>query len=75
MYLLHVPKDAEAGFSGNAIVVSSTTAVVIALTWGGTVHPWSSAQVVVPLVLGLLGLMFFVAYEAIWATNPIVGHL
>lgn len=49
---------------GNLIVISATTTVSIALTWSGIVYTWSSAQVLVPLILGLLGLVFFVIYES-----------
>ncbi|KAI0833819.1 Mfs1.2 [Trametes gibbosa] len=57
---------------GNALVISSTTSVVIGLTWGGVQYPWSSARVLAPLILGLCGLGFFFLYEARWARNPIV---
>ena len=61
--------------SGNAIVIASSTSVVIALSWGGVQHSWSSANVLVPLILGLLGLAFWLLYEAKWATYPIVRLL
>ncbi|KAI0045564.1 MFS general substrate transporter [Auriscalpium vulgare] len=48
---------------GNMLITSSTTSVVIALTWGGVVYSWQSARVLVPLVLGLIGLAAFVVYE------------
>ncbi|KAI0826717.1 Mfs1.2 [Trametes gibbosa] len=57
---------------GNALVITSTTVVVIGLTWGGVQYPWKSARVLVPLILGLCGLGFFFLYEARWARNPIV---
>ncbi|KAI0694301.1 Mfs1.2 [Cerioporus squamosus] len=57
---------------GNFLVIASTTCVVLGLTWGGIKFPWSSAQVLVPLILGLVGLAFFIVYEARWAKNPIV---
>ncbi|ESK82646.1 mfs multidrug transporter [Moniliophthora roreri MCA 2997] len=57
---------------GNFLVISSTTSVVIGLTWGGVVYPWSSARVLIPLILGLCGLVFFGIYEALWAANPIL---
>ena len=55
--------------------MGSTTSVVIALTWGGTEHPWSSAQVLVPLIMGMLGFLLFIGYEAIWARDPIVSGI
>ncbi|KAI0051607.1 MFS general substrate transporter [Auriscalpium vulgare] len=45
---------------GNLLIISSSTSVVIALTWGGIEFPWTSARVLVPLILGLLGLIAFI---------------
>lgn len=50
-------------FIGNFILIASTVSVLIALTWAGAVHPWSSYHVIVPLVLGLLGLVGFCVFE------------
>jgi hypothetical protein len=61
--------------SGNFLVISSSSAVVIALTWGGIQFPWSSGRVLAPLVLGLVGLVGFMAYEAMLAKHPIVRAL
>ncbi|KAJ7218461.1 major facilitator superfamily domain-containing protein [Mycena pura] len=57
---------------GNFLVVGSTTSMVIALTWAGTEFAWLSAQVVVPLSAGLVGLSAFLAYEALYPEYPIV---
>ena len=62
----------EYTFSGNFIVMGSTTSCVIALTWGGIQAPWSSPKVVVPLVIGLVGLVGFIAFEAVFPENPLV---
>lgn len=50
-------------FAGNAIFILAIASVLIALTWGGTVDPWSSFRIIVPLVLGLFGLILFTAFE------------
>jgi Fungal trichothecene efflux pump (TRI12) len=50
---------------GNAIIIASSTAVRLALTYGGARHPWSSWRVIVPMVLGLVGLVFFALYESL----------
>jgi EmrB/QacA subfamily drug resistance transporter len=55
---------------GNTLVIASSTSVVIALTWGGTRYPWSSARIITPLVLGLVGLGAFALYESRFATYP-----
>nr|GAT49272.1 iron permease [Mycena chlorophos] len=49
---------------GNALIVSSTTSIVIALTWGGTVFAWSSVKVLLPLIIGFVGIGAFIVYEA-----------
>jgi hypothetical protein len=60
-------------FSGNAIIISSTSAAIIGLTWGGVEHPWSSPQVLIPLILGLCGVAAFFVYETRVATHPLVS--
>ena len=59
-------------FSGNALVVAGTTGCTIALTWGGITAPWSSAQVLVPLILGVFLLGLFLVWEAVFAKYPLV---
>ncbi|KAF8996657.1 iron permease [Cyathus striatus] len=49
---------------GNILIIASSSACIIALTWGGVVYPWSSARVLVPLVLGIVGLILTFMYEA-----------
>ena len=58
---------------GNVLVIASTTAVVIALTWGGVEFSWSSPKVLVPLIIGCLGLIIFMVYEARVADTPLVS--
>lgn len=53
-------------------MISSTAGCTIGLTWGGITAPWDSAKVLVPLVLGLVGLGVFVVYEATLAKYPLV---
>ncbi|KAF5985246.1 multidrug transporter (major facilitator family) [Fusarium coicis] len=50
-------------YIGNAILIASSVSILIALTWAGPVHPWSDARILVPLIIGLLGLVGFVVYE------------
>jgi hypothetical protein len=59
--------------SGITMVMSSSTAVVIALTWGGAEYSWSSAPVLVPLTVGMAGLAVFLMYEARYAKHPLVS--
>ena len=57
---------------GTFLVISSTVAYTIGLTWGGITAPWGSTTVVVPLVLGFAGLGVFIIYDATLATHPLV---
>ncbi|KAJ7123777.1 MFS general substrate transporter [Mycena crocata] len=57
---------------GNFLIISSTTCCTLALTWGGATAPWASLQVLAPLWCGLLGLAFFLLYEATAAVDPLV---
>ncbi|KUI61328.1 hypothetical protein VP1G_08506 [Cytospora mali] len=50
--------------AGNALLVASIVAVLLALTWGGDQYPWSSWHTLVPLILGLLGLIAFLWVES-----------
>ncbi|EKM60198.1 uncharacterized protein PHACADRAFT_132704 [Phanerochaete carnosa HHB-10118-sp] len=65
-------KMARMDWIGNALVIGSSTAIVLALTWGGVQHPWSSAQILAPLIIGVLGLLSFLLYEARVAKHPLV---
>jgi len=49
---------------GNGLLILSIIAILLALTWGGTTHPWSSWRTVLPLVLGFLGMIAFFVFEA-----------
>jgi MFS family permease len=50
-------------FGGNAIFIGAVVAVLLALIWGGLVYHWNSVQIPVPLILGLFGLLAFIAFE------------
>jgi hypothetical protein len=60
-------------FSGNFLVIAATCSTAIALTMGGIQFHWQSAHIIVPVVIGLLGLAFFIACEAILVQHPLVG--
>lgn len=49
---------------GNALLVASVVAVLIALTWGGEQYRWSSWHTLVPLILGVIGLIGFLWIES-----------
>jgi hypothetical protein len=57
------------------MIIGSTTSCIIALTWAGVQYPWSSVQVLAPLVIGLIGLIVSVLYEGFISANPSVRIL
>lgn len=50
-------------YLGNVILIASTVAILYALTYGGTRYPWSSWQILVPLVLRLVGTGGFLLFK------------
>ncbi|KIY45664.1 MFS general substrate transporter [Fistulina hepatica ATCC 64428] len=58
---------------GNALIISSTTSTMIALTWGGVRFSWSSYHVLVPLLIGFAGMVASVAYQwSGWVERPTI---
>ncbi|KAE8163405.1 major facilitator superfamily domain-containing protein [Aspergillus tamarii] len=55
---------ARVDWVGNTIFIAAICAIMYALVVGGSVHPWSSYQVLVPLVLGAFGWVLFHIFEA-----------
>ncbi|KAK8011685.1 methylenomycin A resistance protein [Apiospora arundinis] len=66
-------KLASLDWLGNAVFIGASSSVLIALSWAGGAHPWSSYQVLVPLLVGMAGLAGFVALEgSSFAANPMM---
>lgn len=71
-FFLHVPYNAtfdstmlrRVDITGNALLIASVVSVLIALNWAGSEYPWSSCRVIVPLVIGLLGIGGFLVLES-----------
>lgn len=62
-------------YAGNALLIASTISVLFATTYGGTRYPFSSFRIVVPLVLGLLGLVAFLFLEtAKFIPEPVIPY-
>lgn len=60
-------------YGGNLMLLGATISVLYALTYGGTKFPWSSADVVTPLVIGLIGLGVFLWFETTkWVKEPVM---
>ncbi|KAF2179611.1 major facilitator superfamily MFS_1 [Zopfia rhizophila CBS 207.26] len=48
---------------GNLIFIASLCSLLLGIIFGGTVFPWSSWRVILPIVLGALGWIAFHIYE------------
>ncbi|OLL24469.1 hypothetical protein NEOLI_003883 [Neolecta irregularis DAH-3] len=57
---------------GICIFVPCISTFLTALTWGGTMYPWSSYQTYLPLILSTAGLLLFLFVESQYATEPII---
>jgi Major Facilitator Superfamily len=60
-------------YLGNAMVIASSISILFALTYGGARYPWSSWRIILPLVLGFVGLVLFCLYESLaWVKEPVM---
>ncbi|KAM7199187.1 Major facilitator superfamily domain containing protein [Rhypophila sp. PSN 637] len=59
---------------GNFFIIASTSLTLIALSWGGATYPWTSAPVLCLLIVGILGLILSMFYEAYspWVVEPTI---
>ncbi|KAK8001010.1 Efflux pump FUS6 [Apiospora marii] len=57
---------------GMVLFMGSSTSFLIAICWGGTQKPWDSAATIVPLVIGLVGLVVTMLWEIYFASEPIL---
>lgn len=60
---------------GNALFVAAVSSALVGLAWAGAVYPWSSFRVIVPLVVGILGLGAFLVLEKFVAEPMVPLHL
>lgn len=59
-------------YTGTFIYTTSATVFLIAISWGGIMFSWSSWHTLVPLILGLFGLVCFVLYDVRAAAAPLI---
>lgn len=53
---------AELDFGGILLYVAGFFLFLLGLAWGGSVHPWTSAYVLAPLIMGFFVMVGFVCY-------------
>jgi len=58
---VHIP--AKIDYAGAALIVGASSALLLALTWGGTQYAWDSATIVGLFLAALVGLVLFVFVE------------
>jgi len=54
---------ARIDYVGNALIMAATVSVLLPLTYAGSRYAWSAWQTLVPLILGLGGLVLFMGFE------------
>jgi len=57
---------------GSTIFVASMTSFLVPLTWGGVMYAWTSWRTLVPLIVGVVGLVGFSLYERYIAPEPVI---
>ena len=57
---------------GSVLFIGSTTSFLIPITWGGVSYAWDSWRVLVPLIIGIIGLAVFVVFEEYVANEPLI---
>lgn len=57
---------------GSVMFVGSMSSFLIPLTWGGVMYAWTSWHTLVPLIVGIVGLVTFGFYEKFLATEPVI---
>lgn len=62
----------ELDFVGGFLSVAGFALLLVGLQAGGYQFPWRSAEVLAPLIIGILLLITFLWYERFRATNPMI---
>lgn len=55
---------------GATLFIASACSLLIGLTWGGTEFPWDSWHTLVPIIIGVVGLVASACWETFVASNP-----
>lgn len=59
-------------YSGAVLTLVWAMLVILALSWAGTTYAWTSAAVLVPLIVGIVLAMLFVVMETKWIPLPLM---
>ena len=61
-------------YIGGFLSITGLVLFLVALQAGGYSHPWTSAYVLVTLIIGILLIFAFVVWEWRFARNPMIPH-
>lgn len=59
---------------GMVVFMGSATSFLIAISWGGTQFAWDSAETLLPLIIGAVGLATGVVWQVYGAKEPFMRH-
>lgn len=59
-------------WAGYIVFAGALSSLLLGVTSGGTIYPWSSAKVIAPLVIGVAGLIPFILIELFVASSPMI---
>ncbi|KAL4917377.1 major facilitator superfamily domain-containing protein [Aspergillus aurantiobrunneus] len=59
-------------YLGCVLFTASLTSFLVPLSWGGVMYPWSSWHTLVPLIIGVAGLVVFIICEMIIPSRPLI---
>ena len=62
----------EIDYIGMIIFTSAGTSLLLGISFGGVMYPWKSYNVILPLILGFVGIIAFGFYEAYYAKYPMI---
>ncbi|KAI4130802.1 MAG: hypothetical protein LQ347_003249 [Umbilicaria vellea] len=57
---------------GAIVLTASATSFLMAISWGGVMYSWSSWQTILPLLLGVFGIIGFICLESYLAREPLI---
>ena len=57
---------------GTILFLASMASFLVSISWGGVMFAWSSWHTLVPLIIGIFGLLAFAGYERFIAAEPSV---
>jgi MFS family permease len=54
----------EFDWVGLFLFIAGCTLFIVGIAWGGTLHPWTSATTIAPIIVGFMTIVGFGFYEA-----------